>query len=251
MKQFKYYWQVSMLALTLFLALPSNAGTHYVGSYVLEGNGQDVFIDDCNKFRAQFTATVGSHTYYNNQYYYGYRYLFEGSNDSYIDYQDLAFVDGHGAPYFFSAFGGGTSFYNTGNGWGNSYLKWAGIFTCSTIMTPDKDAAAWTAYNNTAKGVHMLCGFNESVALAYTQFAGCWAAYMKQGNYVWYAWFRAANAARNYYGSAFTAGWPGKATAVMFTDQYGNPAKDPYYDTLSSYSARPTAGAYVNFLRQY
>lgn len=244
----------TFLLVGIFFPKTSEAATHYVGTYCgHDGRPQfdAILVRDCNKFRSQFTATVGQHSYYNVQYYYGYRFLFEGSNNSYVDYMDLAFFSGHGSAYAFYNRDGGTSFYNTGDGWGNGWLKWIGFFTCQTIMTPNKDGNAWSAYNNTSEGVHLMVGFNVNSAFADTNLPNNWAYYMKTGDYVWRSWFRAVNSARGYYGSVYQGGWPGTASAVMWTDQYGNPSLDPYYDRLSSYSNKPSSGASINFLYQY
>lgn len=241
-----------MVALVLLLiSQGANSATHYVGSYVGDLNGQDIFIRDCNKFRGQFSATCGPHSYYNDQYYYGYNYCFSSANDSYVDYEDLAFFSGHGYPFGFCTFGGSTDLSATGDGWGDAWLKWIGFFTCNTITVPADTPSAWTAYNNVRKGVHVMCGFRTVSALADTNLPNYWAANMKSGDYVWYAWLKAVNNAAGYYGSVYNKTWIGTAATVLFVDQYGNPSRDPYYDRLSAYSQKPSTTAYLDFIYQY
>lgn len=249
MVKFKNPFVFLTMVFCTFFVTANHGGTHYVGSYVGGGpsDQQAVFIRDCNKFRAQFTATVGPHTYYNNQYYYGYRYMFETYNNSYIDYQDLAFFDGHGSRYAFDPIDGSTSMSNTGDGWGNAYLKWAGFFTCNTITTPAQDGNAWSAYRNTSKGVHVLCGFHTLSSLVDSEFAARWAQYMKGGDYIWNAWIRATNECLGPYRRYH----PNLAGIVMWFDQAGNPSLDPYYDRLNAYSQKPSANAAMRYIWQY
>ena len=250
-KSFKHSVTLMLtIALVAFSSM-AYAYTHYVGSYVGDLGGTDIFIRDCNKFRGQFTATCGPHTYYNDQYYYGYNYLFSSSNDSYVDYEDLAFFSGHGYPFGFCTFGGSTSMSSTGDGGGDGWLKWIGFFTCNTITVPADTPNAWTAYDNTRKGVHVMCGFRTTSALADTNLPNYWAANMKAGYYVWYAWLKAVNESAGYYGSVYNHSWIGTAATVLFVDQYGTPSRDPYYDRLSGYSQKPSPNSYVDFIYQY
>jgi Family of unknown function (DUF6345) len=252
MFQFKNQIIFFTMVFCTFMVIATNGGVHYVGAYAYNQNGQDIFIRDCNKFRAQFPATVGVHSYRNDQYAWAYRSIFVEANNANVDYEDLAFVSGHGNAYSFATIGGSTNFNNTGDGWGSrsgGFLKWIGFFTCQTIKTPAQDAAAWSAYQNTTKGVHVMCGFHTNSALADTNLPNKWAEYMKGGDYVWNSWIRAVNDSA--WWNWFTYNTIGKVGIVMWFDQAGNPAKDAYYDRLSSYSQAPSAGAGMRYIYQY
>jgi hypothetical protein len=219
-----------------FSAQFASAFQHYVGTYVGDGAYQDVMIYNCWNFGNAFSSNpaVGGHNYRFDQYYYGAPYMFTTSNNSYADYEDIAFYCGHGSSYNL-AMGSGANVTNMPMG--DAYAEFVTFFSCQTVVSAPESSTWWTPYCNMFKGLHMLLGFRSLASAAQTDIPFDYAARLKANWTVKDAWFSSISDERYWiFNPSMSDGspYPGFASCVVGSGHYS--------DRLSSYGSDPAAG---------
>lgn len=222
---------------TFFMSsLSLSATQHYVGAYVGDGAYQDVMIYNCWNFVNAFSGNpaIGGHNYIRDQYYYGAPYMFTTSNNSYADYEDVAFYCGHGSSYNL-AMGGGAPVASMPLG--DSWAEFVTFFSCQTVVSAPESSTWWTPYCSMFNGLHMLLGFRSLASAARTDIPYDYSARLKAGWTVKDAWFSSIDDERYWiFNPSMSDGspYPGWASCVVGSGHY--------YDRLSSYGYDPAPG---------
>ena len=171
-------------------------------------------------------------------------YEFTTSNNSYVDYVDLAYCSGHGNQnYFQTASAGNVGVYfptqmPTTNGWGDYDQEFIIFQTCSVVPSALEQSNWWSNWGRCLKGTHQIVGY-RTVSYSDNGISNNFGNKLKNNGCVWYSWFDAVNEERSWwYGSDY----PGYASALWYTTTQ--------YDRLSS-AEYPDPYGYTNLWNWY
>jgi hypothetical protein len=172
----------------------------------------------------------------------GYVSYFDGSNDSYWDANDIAFVCAHGQQWLFGL-GNGTVYLDyLSDGWGDTDLEWAILYSCLVVASP-LETGSWSQpwiveSSDVFDGLHIVNGFRTSSYVApAVNVTIDYCNRINSGGYILESWFDAIFA-YGYYWTQYD-----KGCSVY----YGSCE----YDTLSSFASDPSATQTSDFHCQY
>lgn len=154
-----------------------------------------------------------------------------GTEQSYVDTVDLAYFAGHGSSSgILFGVGGNThddawlTYGDAAGSWGNGDLDWAALAACNVL--DDAHLGDWA---NTMDGLRAILGFKTTMAdVPHGEWFG---QYLREGNSVGQAWFKAADKLQPQNKIARVLA----EESWMFNDRWYNHASTDYYDNTYWY----------------
>jgi len=197
------------------------------GGYVYN-RGEERFIDNVYNFLKHFSY---------EQYYWCQSWLFNTSNNYYVDAMDFSYYSGHGNNYYLGMGpGASTSGVNLNTDpntrWGDRDLEFVVFQSCQVIPSAYDRSDWWQAWvpNGIFQGLHQAIGYRTN-SYSGNGISNNYGSRIASGQRVWRAWFDAVNDERSWWMGSF---YPGYASAMMHPDA----EQDTYY----SFCADPPAG---------
>ncbi len=169
----------------------------------------------------------------------GYVNRFDGSNDSYWDARDLGFVCAHGNKWLFALSNGTVYLDYLSDGWGDTDMEWAILYSCLVVASPIEDSNNWhqpwiVESTDVFDCLHIVNGFRTSAYVSpAANVTTDYCNRLNSGGYILDSWFDAIYA-YGYYWTAYDQG------CSMY---YGSCE----YDTLSSVATDPSATQTTDF----
>lgn len=173
----------------------------------------------------------------------GYVNRFTTSNDSYWDARDLGFVCAHGNKWIFALSNGTVYLDNLTDGWGETDMEWAILYSCLVVASPIEDASNWhkpwiVETTDVFDCLHIVNGFRTSAYVTpAVNVTTNYCSRLNSGGYVLDSWFDAIYA-YGYYWTAYDQG------CSMYFGTCEN-------DTVSSFAADPAQTQTTDFHCMY
>jgi hypothetical protein len=168
---------------------------------------------------------------------------FTTSNDSYWDARDLGFECAHGNTWIFAMSNGTIYLDNLTDGWGETDMEWAIIYSCLTVASPIEKPSNWNKpwvieTTDVFDCLHIVNGFRTNAYVApAVNVTTDYCSRLNGGGYILDSWFDAIYA-YGYYWTVYDQG------CSMY---YGTCE----YDTLSSEATDPTQTQTTDFHCMY
>jgi hypothetical protein len=196
------------------------------GGYVYN-RGEDRFVDNVYNFLKHFSY---------EQYFWCETYEFTSSNNSYVDAMDIAYYSGHGNHWYIgmgpgARHGSGVRLRSAGS-YGDLDLEFIVFQSCKVIPGPPDVSDWWSAWvpSGIFQGLHQAISYRTK-SWSGNGISDRFGRYVRRGDAVWQAWFRAVDSERAWWRDE---DYPGYASVVLY------PGLDD--DTYYSYGADPPAG---------